>query len=116
MADEHTVALAEFFADSAREPWGDELVGTALSLYEKYKNIALKGELYIEYLWSDSSVASQGEVPSKNHVIFQVLFLDGGFKVMDPVTKNDVLVHAARISMEPTDEKTAVPSRVDRKN
>lgn len=115
MADGRTVP-AEFFAASARKPWGDELVDTTLSLPEKYKGIALKalkGELYVEYLRTDSS---QGEVPNKNHVVFQVPFIDRGFEVVDSVAREGVLVYAARISMDLTEEddlKTIDKSRVN---
>ena len=112
MADERT-APAEFSAASAREPWGDELVGTTLSFPEKCKGIALKGELYVEYLRTDSS---QGEVLNKNHVVFQVPFIDRGFEVLDPVTREGALVYAARISMDLTEEddlRTIDKSRVN---
>lgn len=107
MADEHT-ALANFFAASAMLPWGESLTGTALSLPDSYKDIMLKGVLYIEYLQTGSSNDNQGKAPNKNHVVFQIPFSDEGFQVGDPDTEDSILLKGVRISMDLTQEHDVI--------
>ena len=92
MTDAHT-APTQFFA-STSQPWGNKIISTALTLPDKYRDIALKGKLNIKYLQTGSTNTCQGEVPNKNHVILQAPFVEEGFEVddlMKDIDKGQVL-------------------------
>ena len=98
---EQLAPLANFFEESARQPWGEKLTGTALSLPEEYRRIKLKGNLYVEYLQAGTTNTKEGNTPNKNHVVFQVPF-DEDFEVKDDGKLVTTL--GARISMDLTGE------------
>jgi len=101
MSDQENNALSTFFNVDSLKAWTNPFLGAALALSDAYKTHELKGELYIGYLQNGSTNAGQGEAPNKNHVVFQVPFVQPYDLQIEGKT---VKVRGARISMDLTDE------------